>query len=84
MPQRRASRLAAALLAASLSVAAACGSDGEDDAGSTETTSNRGTAAGDGDSGAPVQGDPEGANTGAGGDGGAGGSGGAIDPGGTP
>ena len=83
MHPRRTSRLAAALLAASVSVAAgACSSDGEDDAGRTDTTANRGTAAGDGDSGAPAQGDPEGANTGAGGDGG--GTGGAVDPGGTP
>lgn len=80
MHPSRTPRLLGALLAASVSVAAAaCGSDGEDDAGRTDTTSNRGTAAG-GDGGVPVQGDPDGANSGAGGDGGA--TGGAVDPGG--
>ena len=82
MPPRRTSRLLAAALAASVTLAAgACASDGEDDAGRTDTTSNRGTAAGDGDSGAPAQGDPEGANTGSSGDGG---GGAAVDPGDNP
>lgn len=75
-------RLIALLLAGSLAVTAgACGTDGEDDAGRTDTTANRGTVAGAGDSGAPVQGEPEGANTGSGGDSG-GATGNAVDPGG--
>lgn len=73
----RSGRVLAALLAASLSVAAgACSSDDED-TGTPDTTTNRGTVAGEG--GAPVEGDTEGANTGAGGDGG---GGAAVDPGG--
>jgi hypothetical protein len=79
---RRSPRLMALALAASLAVTAgACGSDGEDDAGRTDTTANRGTVAGAGDSGAPAQGEPEGANTGSGGDSG-GATGNAVDPGG--
>ena len=78
----RAPRLVALVPAGSLAVTAgACGSDGEDDAGRTDATANRGTVAGAGDSGAPAQGEPEGADTGSGGDSGRA-SGNAVDPGG--
>ena len=82
MHPRRTPRLIALLVAGSLAATAgACSSDEEDDAGRTDTTANRGTAAGDGDSGVPAPGDPEGANTGSGGDSG-GSTGNAVDPGG--
>ncbi|MFP5377691.1 MAG: hypothetical protein ACLGIO_13045 [Acidimicrobiia bacterium] len=77
---RFSSRPLAGLLVAALAVAGACGAGGEDDAGPTDTTPNQGTVAG-GDEGAPTQGDPRGANTGAGG-GQGGGADTAIDPGG--